>query len=480
MSFFVIYGILANKDSCDKLVHQKRANMNFRELCNNIRHSACVISVEKVDGGYGEIRIVDGNDAYLDSFKTENYTKREFIPNSLYTDYLMKNLNFEEYSYRSAVKKELLHSYAYPEYFKAWMHMLFIPLSYETKELSYCLYIMEINDEFNAELLAHPRGDIYGEVLNTTLQLSNTTDFHTAINNVTQEVRKICNALFCCILLRNKDNGKLDVLAEDREPHSDKLPMSEYMDERFYESVKSWDNLIAFNGNCIIISDQKGMDYIKEQCLTWYESLVESNIHSLVLFPLKSGNEIIGYMWVSDFKTDDVTQIKEALEITAFVLGSQIANKLLLDQLTRLSSIDLLTGLYNRNKLNAYMSGVVESEKTPIGLVFLDINGLKQVHDQQGHLAGDDLIKRAAKVLNKIYEGNDIFRVGGDEFVVILIGAQEKEIVDGLDRLYLEAERNDVSFAAGYALTDNAGDIEKALNAADFAMYKNKRKFYGK
>ena len=54
----------------------------------------------------------------------------------IYTDFIARNLNFEDYCYRSAVKKELLHSYAYPEYFKAWMHMLFIPLEYETEELS--------------------------------------------------------------------------------------------------------------------------------------------------------------------------------------------------------------------------------------------------------------------------------------------------------------------------------------------------------
>ena len=119
-------------------------------MCNSIRHKACVLSIKKTSEGDAEIRIVDGNEAYLRSFTMDSYEKHEFVPNSLYTDYLPKNLNFEEYCFRSAVKKELLHSYAYPENFHAWMHMLFIPLSYETEELSYCLYIMEISQEFNA------------------------------------------------------------------------------------------------------------------------------------------------------------------------------------------------------------------------------------------------------------------------------------------------------------------------------------------
>ena len=452
--------------------------IDFKQMCSSIHHNACIISVKKKDGGDGEFRIVDGNEAYLGSFNMDSYQKHEFIPNSLYTDYLPKNLNFEDYCYRSAVKKELLHSYAYPENFHSWIHMLFIPLSYETEELAYCLYVMEISQEFNSELLSSPRGDIYNKVLNTTLQLAETADFTTTLKNVTMDIRKSCNALFCCILLVNKDNGKLEVLAEDREPNSDTMPMSHYMDERFHKSVLSWDDLIYKNGNCVIIDDQKGMDYIKENCPLWYESLVESNIRSLVLFPLKTGDHILGYMWVSNFKNKDTTQIKEALEITTFVLGSQIGNKLLLDQLTRLSSIDILTGLYNRNKLNTYMTGVLESKKTPIGLVFLDINGLKKVNDNEGHLAGDNLIKRAAKTLKHVFLGNDIFRVGGDEFVVILIGAEEKEIIESLDKLREEAAKNNVSFAAGYAVCDNDHNIEKALKEADFNMYQDKRKFY--
>ena len=124
-------------------------NIDFKQMCCNIRHSACVMSVKKNGGGNGEFRIVDGNEAYLGSFNMDSYKKHEFIPNSLYTDYLPKNLNFEDYCFRCAVGTELLHSYAYPENFHSWIHMLFIPLSYETEELAYCLYVMEISQELS-------------------------------------------------------------------------------------------------------------------------------------------------------------------------------------------------------------------------------------------------------------------------------------------------------------------------------------------
>ena len=456
-------------------------DINFKRLCDGVHHTACVVSVQKLpDGGYGEIRIVDGNQSYLDSFKGPGYFNHSFVPNSIYTDYLEKNLNFEDYSYRSAVKKELLHSYAYPEYFKSWMHMIFIPLAYETKELSYCMYIMEVNDEFNPELLSSPRGDIYSKVLNTTLQLANTADFNSAVYNVTKEIRKICNALFCCILLVDEMKEELTVLAEDREQNSYRKAMKDYMDDSFYNVVKTWDDVIDSNGNCIIIKDEKGMEYLKEKNPVWHKSLTESGVSSLVLFKIKSGNNRLGYMWVSDFKSDDTPKIKEALEITTFVLGAQISNQLLLKQLTELSSIDLLTKLNNRNKFNAHMKEIAESEDAPTGLIFLDINGLKKVNDQEGHLAGDNLIVRAANALKAVFGNKDIFRVGGDEFVVILRNIQEKQIIRYLEVLQQKAQENRVSFAVGYAMTNTSKEIEKILKEADMNMYNDKRKFYKK
>ena len=451
---------------------------NFRQLCNYFHQTACVVSVERTKDGYGEIRIVDGNDAYVHSFDSNVFAKHDFVPNSIYTDYLMKNLNFEEYVYRSAVKKELLHSYAYPEYFKSWMHMLFIPIDYENENLSYCLYIMEVNEVFNPELLANPSGDIYSKVLNTTLQLSNTGDFNKSLKNVTREIRKICNATFCCILLVDDEKKELNVLAEDRDINSDRKEMKSYIDEGFYDMVKTWDDVIDSNGNCVIVNNEKGMEYIKDRNPVWYDSLMKNGVDSLVLFKLKSGNNPIGYMWVSNFKEDDTPQIKEALEITTFVLGTEIGNHLLLDRLERLSSIDLLTGLYNRNKLNSYMNDILESPDAPTTLVFLDINGLKRVNDKEGHLAGDNLIKRAANTLISVFHDDDIFRVGGDEFVVIKRNVEESKIIELINKLHKKAKKNDVSFAVGYAMSNSSKDIEKILKEADVNMYNDKRKFY--
>ena len=129
--------------------------MDFQNYVNGFGAMTCVVSVEKLSGGgYGKIRIVTGNQAYLDSIEnpapgTELLTTK-FVPNSEYTDYLTRDLNFEDYCYRAAVEKKCLHSYAHPERIDVWFNMTFLPVAHEDGNLCYCTYTMEINFEPSA------------------------------------------------------------------------------------------------------------------------------------------------------------------------------------------------------------------------------------------------------------------------------------------------------------------------------------------
>ena len=449
--------------------------MDFKEICESINDTACIVSVRKTKDGFDEIRIVDGNEKYLASFD-DRYKNNSFVPNMIYTHYIKRNLNFEEYSYRSAVKKELLHSYAFAEFLQSWLHMIFIPINYEDGDLSYCLYIMNISTSFVSENLATTTNDMQTKVLNAALKLANTDDFKLSLKGVTREIRKICNASFCCILLVDDLKKELEILAEDRELNTSVKHLIDYNDESFSELVKSWNKTIG-DSNCIIISDENGMNYLKETNFEWYQSLQKNNINSLVLFRLKSNNKQIGYMWISGYKVDDTPKIKETLEITTFILGSQIGNYLLVKQLTVLSSVDLLTGLYNRNKFNNYI-GDISAKTESIALIFLDINGLKTVNDKYGHLEGDKLIIKASETLKTVFKGNDIFRVGGDEFVVILKNVNGEQIHQSLEKLDEISAKNNVSFAVGYSMTNDSKNIEKILKEADYNMYENKKKYY--
>lgn len=148
-----------------------------------------------------------------------------------------------------------------------------------------------------------------------------------------------------------------------------------------------------------------------------------------------------------------------------------------------LAEKDLFTGLYNRN---AYEEWEYQNKKKPgIGIVTFDLNELKHCNDTYGHAAGDRYIQGAAKLLSRAFEpGGRCYRIGGDEFCVVVENATEKWIDGRIHELeYLERQYNQsakevkMHIAHGYAIFDEQidSDIEDTRNRADVRMYENKK-----
>ena len=209
---------------------------------------------------------------------------------------------------------------------------------------------------------------------------------------------------------------------------------------------------------------------------------MKNHVESIVLFPLRSNDENLGYIWACNFDVDNTVKIKETLELTTFFVGSEIANQRLVKRLQILSSIDMLTGVLNRNEMNNRIDALRKSgsdELKGLGIVFADLNGLKRVNDTQGHAAGDLLIKNGANLLQNVFVGDEIYRAGGDEFMVLLSFTTEDKIVEKINKTKkLSRHYDNVSFAIGYCYQNDLGDITEALKTADERMYADKEQFY--
>ena len=121
----------------------------------------------------------------------------------------------------------------------------------------------------------------------------------------------------------------------------------------------------------------------------------------------------------------------------------------MIDRLHVLSSTDMLTGVMNRNEMNNYVDSLVKSDSDEtVGVVFADLNGLKTVNDVDGHVAGDTLLKNAANALLDFFSVSEVFRAGGDEFVVIITDITEKQLTEMAEKLKEVSENyNKVVFA---------------------------------
>jgi len=102
------------------------------------------------------------------------------------------------------------------------------------------------------------------------------------------------------------------------------------------------------------------------------------------------------------------------------VMEDVTSRKLNEQRLEFVSAHDMLTGTHNRNYFEAMLKELKHSDLFPITILVCDINNLKQVNDQFGHKAGDEVIRQTAGLLrNTIREGDKIARLGGDEFIIV-------------------------------------------------------------
>ena len=459
--------------------------MDFRQFCNGFGAMTCVISVEDLgDGRYGKIRIVDGNDAYISSIENPapgvEMLVKKFIPNSEYTNYLTRDLNFEDYSYRAAIERKCLHSYVKPDRMPGVLfNMTFLPVAYEEGNLKFCAYTMEINFEADSKRLSNISIDIATSVLETSLKLRIGKDFKTSMAEVIKDIRELCDAEHCCILLLDHFERKCSVLCEAFSDNTDLIPMENYLDDKFYDITETWKDVIA-GSNCVIAKNEQDMDVVKERSPIWYESLSAAHVKRIVLFPLKFGEELLGYIWAINFDPEKAPKIKETLETTTIILGSEINSYLLMNRLKILSSKDMLTGVMNRNEMNNLIDKIYAEDTniTSVGVIFTDLNGLKTVNDQQGHTAGDNLLKNAARALEEVFETKDIFRAGGDEFTIILTGITEDQVTKSVETISVVSEKYGVCFAIGASFSDDNRNIKDMLRIADERMYKDKKHYY--
>jgi diguanylate cyclase (GGDEF)-like protein len=462
--------------------------MDFQAVVDGFHAAASIVSVEKLENGnYGKIRIVTGNRPYLDTIENPapgvELKVKKFVPNSEYTTYMPLDLNFEGSCYNAAVNKKTIHAYAHPERFNVWFNMSFIPVSYEDGNICYCIYTVEVDFKPDAKRMSNISSDTAASVLETCIRMRSHGDFRETMDDVCEDIRELCGSDHCCILSMDTDKRKCFVLCEAHSVVLEHGTISDMIDDSFFDMAYSWLDTIA-GSNCLIVRNAHDMDMVKERNPAWYESMKSNGTRNIVLFPLKFNNELLGYIWALNFNENDADKIKETLELTTFILASEIYSYRMMDELNILSSTDMLTGVSNRNAMNNYVASVVESSdntvnEKPLAVVFADLNGLKRVNDNEGHAAGDLLLKNAALVLQKYFSGSNIYRAGGDEYVIIAENISEAELAEKINALRAATSQptDDVCFAVGSSF-GKAADIRRLMQEADARMYADKVHFY--
>jgi diguanylate cyclase (GGDEF)-like protein len=448
--------------------------MDFDVLLSHYRAKACVVSVEFFpDGTYGNIRVVAGNKAHCDDMAALNHP---FEPGCPYEACFPKNPNFEDHCFRCIRDGKPLHAYVDLYMMGLWLNMFLMPLDSDQENVGYCIYCYDVAPKADSSAMADLSADTAADVLKACIKLRGSQNIRQAFQDVIEDIGAICGSDHCCVLLTDDEKHECTTFAEFLREGSCLYPMSRYI-QGFYEIAQTWPDTLA-GSTCIIIKDEHDMEKLQEQNPIWKASLEQAGIKTVVLYPLRHGGELLGYMWALNFNVENVLKIKETLELTTFFLASEISNYLLLDKLKILSTIDTLTSVRNRNEMNNRVDRIVAgNEPVPQGVLFADLNGLKRVNDEQGHAAGDKMLCAAASILQSVFHDGEVYRAGGDEFMILVNEISEDDVQDRVARVhFLSGKTENVRFSIGVCYGKK--DIRKAMRLADERMYAFKNGYY--
>lgn len=206
-----------------------------------------------------------------------------------------------------------------------------------------------------------------------------------------------------------------------------------------------------------------------------YEMLKAQQVWRLLAVPLMKGGAMVGFLGVDNPRAhyDDAT----LLASIQFFVTNSLDRKKQQAYLEKLSYRDMLTGLYNRNRYIERLEAYKQVQDQQIGAIYIDLNGLKKVNDEQGHRAGDELIVRAAGTIAGIF-AEDAYRVGGDEFVVILLDVSREDFAHKTEQLRRQMQENSVDASIGGVWQASTENLENLLRRADENMYREKKHYY--
>lgn len=140
---------------------------------------------------------------------------------------------------------------------------------------------------------------------------------------------------------------------------------------------------------------------------------------------------------------------------------------------------DGLTGLYNRRGWDRLVEAEEERSRRhghPCAVYIIDLDNLKEVNDQCGHAAGDELIRQAAQVLQETIRGDDrLARLGGDEFAILSVEMNKQNAELLFERITQALAQANVEASIGYALRHPSTGLNEAIIQADQQMYFHKR-----
>ena len=242
-----------------------------------------------------------------------------------------------------------------------------------------------------------------------------------------------------------------------------------------YEGVIDvWYHEYEKGGHILIYDIEKYRDVSRSM----YDILKPQGIQTLVTGPLILEGKYIGFFGVDNPPAEMMEEVSEIIRLLMFFLSEMVSQRDNHKRLMMYSYQDALTGVGNRRALREFERESLNTSRS-YGFVMCDINGLKAVNDNEGHDAGDNMIKAVSSCLTEVFERDNVFRMGGDEFGVYVFEDTSERFNAKIEQLRSLISDKGVHVAIGCSFAEGGdADYNARRVEADDRMYAEKREYY--
>ena len=433
-------------------------------MLKDLPDACCVFQV--VTDPFGTVRDM------LFLFANEKYASlvgkpsAELIGATYYSTVSNRDEDWIRLSYQAAIMRQSVINRTYNTQFNKWFEFWAVPVF----KKGFCAFIIH---DVTAEKRKEDTKEITTKSNNVIIECAKALsagDFKKGIKAALKILGTTLKADRAMIIENNK--GEIGEIIEwsDR-VNGTGLPSRKEFEQ--YDIFTMWNKQMC-GENIIIIEDTLLVNVKNQQA---YAGMLSGKVSNYVLAKLTDKNTIIGYLLVDNISRETDVNIKEVVESVAIFISEEVRNYILQSEMLYMSEHDILTDAGNRKAFNSKI-GMLEGMDISVGICFVDINGLKSVNDEMGHEAGDNAIKEASEAIASIFKKKYCYRIGGDEFVVVMPQVSEGTFAQHVERLRKKSKK--ISMAIGSVWSEKCLDVEELVNIADKNMYADKTEFYSK
>ncbi len=226
------------------------------------------------------------------------------------------------------------------------------------------------------------------------------------------------------------------------------------------------------NGHYIVENIYKDLDPMSSM----FKMLVERRVHSLILVPIFSKDKVTSFVGVDNPRRE--RKNLALLHAISLFIRDNLKKLVLFKELESLNYTDSVTGLFNRNKYNEKLDQLEQDELKTLGIIRLDVNGLKNINALYGDEYGNYVLLQTGKLLNK-YVHYDVFRIGNGEFIALCPDISKHDFDAAISFIREEEARiEEYSIAIGGAWEWHDIDVMRVITNAGEIMHAEKQKYY--